>query len=106
MERKRTKKVKMKEEPQNEKLRLAGSATELQKKQIKELKKHNLILLFKNSPGDAESELARMFFTMMQNAVLKKMSSEQEKMEESARNVLAEVATYTTDDLEEYLKVY
>lgn len=101
MGRKRAKEVRIKEEQQNKKLRLAESALELQKKQVKELEEHNLILLFTNGPGGTESELAREFFTMRQKAVLEKMRSEQKKEEESAMNVLAEVATDTIDDVEE-----
>ena len=99
MGRKRAKEVKVKEEKQNKKIRLAASALDLQKKEIKELEEHNLILLFTNGPGGAESELARDFFTMRQKDVLEKMRSEREK--ESAMDVLAEVANDTTDDAEE-----
>lgn len=49
------------EEKQNKKLRLATSDLQLQKKQVEELREHNLILLFSNGPGGSDSELSKDF---------------------------------------------
>lgn len=90
----RAKAEKAKEEQANKKLRLANSALELQKKQVKELEEHNIILLFTNGPGGADSDLAKEFFAMKQKAVIEKMRTE---VEESAMNVLAEFADESTE---------
>lgn len=88
---KRAKHVKEMEQTNIKKIRLAQSALELQKKQVKELEEHNMILLFTNGPGGSESEMAREFFTLRQKAVLDKLKTERDASEkEGALDLLSQ----------------
>lgn len=61
------------QEHRDKKMRMAAKAVELQKKQVHELEMHNMILLFTNGPGGADSAASREFFTLQQKEALRMM---------------------------------